>query len=91
MARALDDYIDDVLRGVIDRGPRGRFSTEDVRNAINDKHNLHLLPDDDGEIGRALHRRTDIRLLSFSARPGAALWAPGRVSRHAAQELPGRR
>jgi hypothetical protein len=91
MARALDDYIDDVLPGVIDRGPRGRFSTEDVRNAINDKHSLHLLPDDDGEIGRALHRRPDIRLLSFSARPGEALWEPGRVPKNTAQELPGRR
>ena len=79
MVRALDDYIDDVLRGVIDRGPRGRFSTEDVRNAINDKHNLHLLPDDDGEIGRALHRRTDIRLVSFSERPGESMRKPGRV------------
>ena len=91
MARALDDYLDDVLPGVIDRDPRGRFRTEDVRNAINDKHNLHLLPDDDGEIGRALHRRTDVRLLSFSERPGEALWEPGRVPRHTARELPGLR
>ena len=91
MARALDDYLDDVLRGVIDSGPRGRFRTEDVRNAINDKHTLHLLPDDDGEIGRALHRRPDVRLVSFSERPGDSLWEPGRVPKKTSQELPGLR
>jgi hypothetical protein len=76
MVRALDDYIDDVLRGVIDSGPRGRFSTEDVRNAINDKHNLHLLPDDDGGIGR-VYRSTVLRHRSdaYAAVARAPSWS----------------